>query len=66
MKYQNLSHSDFDIESVEPTFDLKKIIPENYEDTAVEDIPKQKIKAQLRSTVSQLEVVISEHLIRQN
>ena len=66
LKYQNLSHSDFDIESVEPTFDLKKIIPENYEDTAVEDIPKQKIKAQLRSTVSQLEVVISEHLIRQN
>ena len=65
-KYQKLSRNDFDIESVGPNFDLKQIIPKDYANTANEDIPEQKIKAQLRSTITQLKSVVYERLIRQN
>jgi radical SAM superfamily enzyme YgiQ (UPF0313 family) len=60
LKYKNLSENDFDIEGVEPEFDLKNIIPSDYASSAVEDIPPQKIKAQLRSTIAQLESVVNE------
>ncbi len=60
LKYQNLSDKDFDIEGVDAEFDLKNIIPADYASSADEDIPQQKIKAQLRSTIAQLESVVSE------
>jgi len=60
LKYQNLSESDFDIEGIDKEFDLKNIIPADYATTANEDIPPQKIKAQLRSTIAQLESVVRE------
>lgn len=60
LKYQNISDDDFNLEDVGPDFDIKDILPDAYEETAIEDIPAQKIKAQLRSTVAQLESVIAE------
>ena len=63
LKYQNLSASDFDIESVDTDFDIKDIIPVDYATSAIEDIPPQKIKAQLRSTIAQLESVVNERAL---
>lgn len=60
LKYQNISDDDFNLEDVGTEFDIRDILPENYQQTADEDIPPQKIKAQLRSTMAQLEAVISE------
>ena len=60
LKYQNLSENDFDIEGISADFDLKNIIPADYASSANEDIPPQKIKAQLRSTIAQLESVVRE------
>ncbi len=60
LKYKNLSKSDFDIEGVEAGFDLKNIIPVDYSSSADEDIPPLKIKAQLRSTIAQLENIVNE------
>jgi len=60
LKYQNLSDRDFDIEGVGPDFDLRNIIPTDYASSANEDIPAQKIKAQLRSTIAQLESVVKQ------
>ena len=62
LKYQNISASDFDIDSVGAEFDIGRILPTNYATTADEDIPVQKINAQLRATVSQLETVVAERL----
>ena len=66
LKYKNLSLKDFDIEGVEKNFDIRNIIPKNYATSAKEEIPPQKIKAQLRTTVTQLESIVSEHLIKLN
>ncbi|MED5395212.1 MAG: radical SAM protein [Pseudomonadota bacterium] len=60
LKYQNISASDFDIDSVGAEFDIGRILPNDYATTADEDIPVQKINAQLRATVSQLESVVAE------
>lgn len=60
LKYRYISNDDFDIESVAADFDLRKILPSDYESTANEDIPAGKIKAQLRATMNQLESVIAE------
>ena len=60
LKYRYISDDDFDIESVAADFDIKNILPAEYKETANEAIPPQKIKAQLRATVSQLETVIAE------
>lgn len=54
LKYENLSPTDFDIESVPPDFDRLLILPEHYVDLADEDIPSVKIAAQQRATVGQL------------
>ena len=62
LKYQNVSASDFDIDSEGAEFDICRILPTNYATTADEDIPVQKINAQLRATVSQLETVVAERL----
>jgi len=59
LKYQNISDSDFDIESVEPGFDIRKILPVDYQETADEDIPEGKTKAQLRATIQQLETIVA-------
>ena len=63
LKYQNISDDDFDLEDVGAGFDIRNILPDTYQETADEKIPPQKIKAQLRSTMTQLEAVIAE---RQN
>ncbi len=54
LKYEGLSDSDFDIESVPAGFDRSLILPEHYADLADEDIPQVKIAAQQRATISQL------------
>jgi len=59
LKYQNISDSDFDIESVEPGFDIRRILPVDYQETADEDIPAGKTKAQLRATIQQLETIVA-------
>ena len=61
LKYRYISDRDFDIEGVDEGFDIKNILPDNYESSANEAIPPQKIKAQVRATMTQLEHVISEH-----
>mgnify|MGYP002818589289 FL=1 len=60
LKYRYISDSDFDIEGVDEEFNVKNILPDEYESSANEAIPPQKIKAQLRATVAQLETVIAE------
>jgi len=59
LKYKNTSDGEFDIESVGEEFDIKSILPEQYRETADELIPKQKINAQLNSTITQLETLIT-------
>jgi hypothetical protein len=54
IKYDGLTDSDFDIDSVPPGFDHSLILPEHYMDLADEEIPQAKIDAQQRATVSQL------------
>jgi len=55
LKYQGLSDVDFDIESVPPDFDDSLILPKDYVESAVEDIPQVKINAQQRVTMHQLQ-----------
>lgn len=54
LKYEGLSDSDFDIDSVPAGFDRSLILPEHYTDLAEEEIPQAKIAAQQRATVNQL------------
>ncbi len=54
LKYEGLTDADFDIESVPPDFDRALILPENYIESALEEIPQAKIHAQQRLTVQQL------------
>ncbi len=58
LKYQNISDDDFDIDSVDDDFDIRRILPEAYEKTADERIPQNKIDAQLRATTSQLSALV--------
>ena len=60
LKYRYISDDDFDIEGVGADFDIQNILPPEYGKTADEAIPPQKIKAQLRATITQLESVIAE------
>lgn len=55
LKYKGLSDADFDIESVPADFDDAMILPKNYIESAVEDIPQAKINAQQRVTMHQLQ-----------
>ncbi len=55
LKYKGLSPADFDIDSVDDSFDLEDLVPAAYAETAFEEIPQNKIDAQLRATVQQLE-----------
>jgi hypothetical protein len=55
LKYKDLSAADFDIESVPADFDNALILPKNYVESAIEDIPQVKINAQQRITMHQLE-----------
>jgi hypothetical protein len=52
MKYASLSDSDFDIESVGSGFDVKSVVPPQYEEDHPEQIPVNKIRSQRRLTVS--------------
>ena len=66
LKYKKLCPSDFDIEGVDKDFNLQNLIPAEYTSSAKEDIPPQKIKAQLRATTSQLKSIIRERTINAN
>ncbi len=57
-KYGDIKPSDFNIESVPGDFDYSKIIPDGYLEQADEKIPQNKINAQYKATVKQLEHVI--------
>lgn len=54
LKYRGLSEADFDIDSVPADFDNALILPKDYTESAVENIPQSKINAQQRVTVHQL------------
>ena len=54
VKYSNLSAADFDIESVDESFQWKDVLPQGYVETADEPIPRVKSEAQLRDTTAQL------------
>ena len=54
LKYRGLSDADFDIDSVPADFDNALILPKDYTESAVENIPQSKINAQQRVTVHQL------------
>jgi len=58
LKYQDISDSDFDIDSVADDFDVRGILPWDYAATADEKIPKNKIDAQLRATTAQLSTLV--------
>ena len=60
LKYQNLSPQDFDLESVDAGFDIRTVIPADYEGTANELIPANKTNAQLRATTNQLRTLIDK------
>lgn len=64
LKYSGLSEKDFDIESVGPDFDVRNILPHDYDTTANEPIPRAKIEAQLRETQAQLRRVIDVKLMK--
>jgi radical SAM superfamily enzyme YgiQ (UPF0313 family) len=57
-KYKGARDEDFDIESVDSQFKLKDLLPEGYAETAMEQIPRQKIADQLRVTTAQLRKTI--------
>ncbi|MEK8024256.1 MAG: radical SAM protein [Candidatus Hydrogenedentota bacterium] len=59
LKYAYLTGKDFDIESVDAGFDMRKVLPEHYEDSADEEIPDAKIAAQLRFTTKQLRNLVA-------
>lgn len=59
LKYAYLGEKDFDIESVGADFDIAKVLPEEYEATADEEIPEAKIHAQLRFTTKQLRNLVA-------
>jgi hypothetical protein len=54
LKYGNLKDSDFDIESVTSSFDIRKLIPSEYANIHDEPIPIAKIKAQRNLTIKAL------------
>jgi radical SAM superfamily enzyme YgiQ (UPF0313 family) len=54
LKYGDLDRKDFDIESVPRSYELKNIIPPEYENDYFEPIPKNKIKAQRQATIGAL------------
>ncbi|MEZ5002396.1 MAG: radical SAM protein [Chitinophagales bacterium] len=60
MKYQDISSNDFDIDSVDENFDYNDIIPKGYGETAKEDIPQNKIDAQIKSTTKGLQSYIDK------
>jgi len=62
LKYACLSDKDFDIESVDPNFDIKNVLPEHYIDSADEAIPDEKIAAQLRITTQQLRNLVTSKI----
>jgi radical SAM superfamily enzyme YgiQ (UPF0313 family) len=60
MANTGLSAADFDIESIRGAVTPQMILPEGYAETADEPIPESKIRAQIRNTVAQLQILTSE------
>lgn len=58
-KYGKIRPEDFNIESVPTNFDINDLIPTGYLELATEKIPQNKINAQAKSTIRQLERVIN-------
>lgn len=59
LKYRYLSEKDFDIESVPADFDISKVLPDEYESGATEEIPDAKIQAQQKFTTKQLKNLVA-------
>jgi radical SAM superfamily enzyme YgiQ (UPF0313 family) len=57
-KYGKIHAEDFNIESVPVNFDYNNLIPDGYLEQATEKIPQNKINAQFKSTVRQLQNII--------
>ena len=60
MKYKDISDKDFDIESVDEDFNYEDIIPKDYASTAAEQIPQNKIDAQIKATAKGLQSFIDK------
>jgi len=58
LKYQDITQDDFDLESVSADFDIRDVMPVDYEKSANEPIPANKTNAQLRATGQQLRALI--------
>jgi radical SAM superfamily enzyme YgiQ (UPF0313 family) len=59
LKYGDLKRADFDIDSVPRSYELKNIIPVDYDVDFFEPIPASKIKAQRQATIRALKKIIS-------
>jgi hypothetical protein len=57
-KYGKIEVEDFNIEAVPNNFDYNNLVPDGYLEQATEKIPQNKINAQFKSTVRQLEHII--------
>jgi hypothetical protein len=60
LKYRGLSPQDFDVDSVQGMITAEQILPASYTENVLEDIPKGKTEAQLRTTTKQLRNLIKE------
>ena len=59
MKYRYISDTEFDVESIPQGYDIKNILPAGYQGVTNEPIPLQKIEAQQRTTIAQLEQIVA-------
>jgi hypothetical protein len=65
-KYATISEKDFNVDSVDKSFLLENILPKDYESSADENIPEQKIKAQQKITTKALKQLIVEARVTAN
>ena len=65
-KYATISEKDFNVDSVDKSFLLGNILPKDYESSADENIPVQKIKAQQKITTKALKYLIAEERVAVN
>lgn len=59
LKYAYIDESDFDLESVDASFDIRQVLPESYVSSADEAIPEAKRTAQQRVTMKQLRKLVA-------
>jgi hypothetical protein len=63
LKYGNVAESDFDVESVDPTYDVRRILPLEYNPENVSaPIPRHKVVAQINATSRHLKALVRQRL----